>query len=208
MIALVDAATLAPQRSFGKFSGGARHLAIAPNSKWLAVHGLIGIDFFDLGTGERMYRILTSRDATQGRFLGGSAGSDYIAYGTHGFVRRYAPELGVEMAAYRSRNEGTIEQIREPPGPQRVPGHFRPAVSDRMVVRCADHFSQACRSIGRGGVDMRMPAQIEAFGFSGDGKEVLASLSIAAPGAGRSRPATCGSCVVRASAAAVSSTPP
>src|SRR5205085_6601688 len=87
-------------RTFGKVVGGARHAAVSPKSKWLAVHGLIGIDFFDIAAGERLYHLLAPRDAGRGRFFG-SSGSDYIAYGGNGFIRRYAPELGIEIAAYR-----------------------------------------------------------------------------------------------------------
>ena len=173
-IVVLDAETLAPQRSFGKVTGGARHIAVAPNSKWLAVHGIIGIDFFDVRTGERMYRMLTNRDAVRGRFLGGSA-SDYVAYGTHGFVRRYAPELGVEMAAYRNSDAGTIEQLDELPDRS---GFL--TVSDRPSVT---EWSFDAQIISRQhavplvlqGLDMRMPAQIEAFWIAGGGKEVLAA---------------------------------
>ena len=65
-ISVLDSDTLAPQRTFGRLTGGARHLAIAPNAKWLAVHGIIGIDFFDVQTGERMVHMLTGRDAMGG----------------------------------------------------------------------------------------------------------------------------------------------
>jgi hypothetical protein len=86
-ILVLDSATLEPQRTFGKVIGGARHVALSTNSKWLAVHGLIGIDFFDIANGERLYHLLASRDAARGRFFGPS-GSDYIAYGPNGFIRR------------------------------------------------------------------------------------------------------------------------
>src|SRR5205085_9858230 len=54
-------------RTFGKVVGGARHAAVSPKSKWLAVHGLIGIDFFDILAGERLYHLLAPRDAVRGR---------------------------------------------------------------------------------------------------------------------------------------------
>ena len=173
-IAVLDSATLAPQRTFGRVTGGARHIAIAPNSKWLAVHGLIGIDFYDVASGERLYHIGTIRDAVRGRFLTG-AGSDYVAYGTQGFVRRYAPELGVETAAYRNADRGTIDAIVELDDRS---GFL--TVSDLPSVT---EWSFDAQIISRQytvplvlqGMDLRMPAQINAFWISHDGKQVLAA---------------------------------
>ena len=173
-IVVLDAETLATRRTFGKVTGGARHVAIAPSSKWLAVHGLVSLDFFDVQTGERMYRMLTNRDAVRGRFLGSSS-SDYVAYGTHGFVRRYAPALGIEMAGYRNSDAGTIEQLDELADRS---GFL--SVSDRPSVT---EWSFDAQIISRQhvvplvipGLNIDMPAQIEAFGIAGDGKEVLAA---------------------------------
>ena len=173
-VAVLDSDTLVAQRTFGRL-GGARYAAISPNSKWLAVHGVVGIDFFDVGTGERMYRIVAGRDAQRGRFLGGSASSDYIAYGPRGFIRRYVPDLGVELAAYRNADGATVEQVDELADRS---GFL--ATSDRPSVT---EWSFDAQIISRqyavplviNGLDMRMPAQIEAMAIGHDGREVLAS---------------------------------
>src|SRR5262249_51100129 len=126
-------------------------------------------------TGERVNRIVIGQQAARGRFLGGSASSDYIAYGPRGFVRRYVPELGVELAAYRGIDGGTIEQIDELPDRT---GFL--AISDRPSVTewsfdagIVSH--QYAVPLVINGLDMHMPAQIEALAISHDGKEVLAS---------------------------------
>ena len=66
---------------------------MSQDSKLLAIHGVIGIDFFDVKSGERLYHMLASQAAIRGRFFR----TDYVAYGLHGFVRRYSPELGLEL---------------------------------------------------------------------------------------------------------------
>ena len=109
-ILVFDSTTLALQRTFGRVVGGARYLAVSDSGKLLALHGLIGIDFFDLSTYERLYHMLAGSDAARGVFVGGG---DYIAYGPNGFVRRYAPELGIEVGAYRTIDGGTIQQVDE-----------------------------------------------------------------------------------------------
>ena len=173
-IIVLDSETLAAQRKFGKVVGGARHIALASNPQWLAVHGIIGVDFFDVQSGERMTHILVGPDATRGQFLEGP-GKDYMAYGTNGFVRRYAPILGVEMASYRTIDGGSIERIEESPGRK---GFL--TISDRPSVT---EWSFDAQIISRqyavplviNGYDMGIPAQIEAFAITHDGKEVLAS---------------------------------
>ena len=146
-ILVLDSDTLELKRAFGKLAGGAHHLAISPSSKLLAVHGIIGIDFFDIADGERLYHMLASRDAEHGRFFGPS-GSDYIAYGRSGFVRRYAPEFGIEMASYRMTDGGSIDQISRASGPQRLYRDLQPPLGDGVVLRRADHFPAIRRAPG------------------------------------------------------------
>jgi WD40 repeat protein/cytoskeletal protein RodZ len=170
-ILVLDSETLALQRTFGKVVGGARHVAVSPKSQWLAVHGIIGIDFFEVATGERLFHMLTSRDATRGRF---TSGSDYIAYGANGFIRRYAPALGIEMAAYRM-DGGFIDQIHERPDRS---GFV--ALSDRPSATVWSYDSQIISRqyavpLVIQGMDMRMPSPIEAFSIAADRDEVLAS---------------------------------
>ncbi len=50
-IIVLNSETMASQRTFGKVDTGAKHIAISPNSKLLAVHGLLGIDFYDVTSG-------------------------------------------------------------------------------------------------------------------------------------------------------------
>ena len=173
-ILVLDSETLALQRTFGRVVGGARHVAVSPKSRTLAVHGIIGIDFFDIATGERHYHLLASRDARRGRFFGPS-GSDYIAYGPNGFIRRYAPELGVEMGAYRMGDGGSIDQIQELPDRS---GFV--AISNRPSATVWSYDSQIISRqytvpLVIQGMDMRMPSPIDAFSIAADRDEVLAS---------------------------------
>ena len=171
-IRVLSSDTLALQRTFGKVVGGARLLVISADAKVLALHGLIGIDFFDIPAGERLYHVLAPREAARGRFFG-SGGSDYFAYGPSGFVRRYAPELGIQTNAYRT--VGTVEEIDE------LPDHSGfVTISDRPSVTewtfdtetTSKAYSVPLVLLGR---DMRMPAPIEALSIASDRKHVLAS---------------------------------
>jgi len=172
-ILVFDTDTLALQRTFGKFAGGARHLAIASNSKALALHGLIGIDFFDVGAGERLYHIVVGgTDAAHGRFVDGG---DYIAYGPNGFIRRYAPELGIEVGAYRTIDGGAIEQIEELPDRA---GFI--TISDLPSVTSWTFDSQTTSHEYSvpfiiQGKNMGMPAPIDAFSIASDSKHALVS---------------------------------
>jgi len=167
-----DTDMLTLQRTFGKFAGGARYLAISSDSKLLALHGLIGIDFFDLQSGERLYHMVAGSDAAQGRFVGGN---DYIAYGPNGFVRRYAPVLGIEVGAYRTIDGGAIEQIDE------LADHSGfVTISDRPSVTSwtfesettSREYSVPLVLLGR---EMNIPAPTDAFSIASDRKRVLVS---------------------------------
>jgi WD40 repeat protein len=171
-ILVFDSKTLALQRTFGKFTGGARHLAISGDSKLLALHGLIGIDFFELSSGERLYHILVSGDAADGRFVGSN---DYIAFGPNGFVRRYAPTLGIEIGAYRTIDGGAIEQIDE------LADHSGfvtisnlPSVTTWTFETETTSREYTLPLVLQGKVT-GLPAPIEAFSTAGDRSRVLVS---------------------------------
>ena len=90
-------------------------------------------------------------------------------------MRRYAPALGVEMAAYRNSGGGAIVAIEELADRS---GFL--TISDKPSVT---EWSYDAQIISRQhavplvlhGFDMRMPAQITAYWISHDGKEVLAA---------------------------------
>ncbi len=105
---ILDPQTLAVQRTFGSLVGGvARFLAVSSDGKVLALHGRIGLDFVEIATGARVH-VVERGEAVRGKFL---KPWDYIAYGPNGFVRRYSPLLGIELASYRTIDTGSIEQI-------------------------------------------------------------------------------------------------
>ena len=172
----VDSATLAVQRRFGKVTGGARHVAVAPNGKRLAIHGIIGVDFFDVPKGERLFHVVVSREAVHGQFVGG-LGSDYVAFGSNGFVRRYSPELGIELAAYRVVDGGSIEKVVELPDKS---GFL--TLSDRSAITSWTFDS---RNLSRelsvpltvGGRDWGLPIPFDSFGPSLDRRDIVAAYS-------------------------------
>ncbi len=175
-ILVLDGETLALQRTFGKVDTGAQHVAISPNSKFLAVHGLTGIDFYDVPAGERLYKLVadTNADAADGRFLGHASDSDYMAFGPSGRIRSYVPELGTVKASYKTVDGGAIERIEGLPDRT---GFL--TISDRPSVT---HWAFDAQNSSHAysvpfvllGKDQHAPLQISAFAVSANRKDVLA----------------------------------
>jgi WD40 repeat protein len=171
-ILVLDGDTLALQRTFGKLTGGARHIAVSPDAQVIAVHGLTGIDLLDASSGERLHQMAAGRDAVQGRFI---SKSEYMVYGPNGYVRRYSADLGAEIGAYRSIDGGAIDEIDVLPDRS---GFL--AISDRPSVT---HWAFEPRGTTREytvplviqGRAFEMPAMIEASSVASGRSEVVAS---------------------------------
>lgn len=165
--------TLALKRSFGKFAGGASYLAVSRNAKVLALHGVIGIDFFDLQSGDRLnHFVVSGAAAPRGQFI---ASGDYIAYGPEGFIRRYVPELGTVSGNYRTIDGGAIVQIDEfADGGGFVTLSDRPSVTGWTFETETTSREYTVPLVLRG-VDMKMAAPSEAFAVSSDRTRILVS---------------------------------
>ena len=165
--------TLALKRSFGKFAGGAIFAAVSKNAKVLALHGMIGIDFFDLQSGDRLnHFVVAAAVAPRGQFL---ASGDYIAYGPDGFIRRYLPELGTVNGNYRTIDGGAIVQIDE-----LADGSGFVTISDRPSVTSWNFQTETTSReytvpLVLRGVDMKMAAPSDAFAISSDRSRILVS---------------------------------
>jgi WD40 repeat protein len=176
-IIVLDSETLASQRTFGNVDTGAKHIAISPNSKLLAVHGLLGIDFYGVTSGNRLNKVVadTVRDAVAGRFLGGSTDSNYMAFGTSGLVRSYVPELGIVKASYRTIDGGAIEQIEAlPDGTGFLTISDRPSVTSWAfdIQNSSLAYSVPFVLLGK---NQRVPTPMTAFAVAADRKDVLAT---------------------------------
>jgi WD40 repeat protein len=176
-IIVINTETMAAQRTFGNVDTGAKHIAISPNSKLLAVHGLLGIDFYDVTSGDRLNKVVaeTVRDAVAGRFLGGSTDSNYMAFGTSGLARSYVPELGTVKASYRTIDGGAIEQIEAlPDGTGFLTISDRPSVTTWAfdIQNSSLAYSVPFVLLGR---NQRVPTPMTAFAVAQDRKDVLAT---------------------------------
>jgi WD40 repeat protein len=176
-IIVLNSETMASQRTFGNVDTGAKHIAISPNSKLLAVHGLLGIDFYDVTSGDRLTKVVadTVRDAVAGRFLGGSTDSNYMAFGTSGLVRSYVPELGTVKASYRTIDGDAIEQIEGlPDGTGFLTISDRPSVTSWAfdIQNSSLAYSVPFMLLGK---NQRVPTPMTAFAVAPDGMDVLAT---------------------------------
>jgi WD40 repeat protein len=165
--------TLASKRSFGKFAGGALFLTVSRDAKLLALHGVVGIDFFDLQSGERLnHFVLSGAAAPHGQF---TAAGDYIAYGPNGFIRLYVPELGTVSGAYRTIDGGAIVQVDELPDRSGfVTISDRPSVTSWTfeTETTSREYTVPLVFLGK---DMKFPAPSEAFAVSSDRSRILVS---------------------------------
>lgn len=165
--------TLALKRSFGKFAGGAIFLAVSKNARVLALHGVIGIDFFDLQGGDRLnHFVVSGAAAPRGQFI---ASGDYIAYGPSGFIRRYVPELGTVSGNYRTIDGGGIVHIDE-----FADGSGFATISDRPSVTGWTYETETTSReyavpLVLHGMDMKMTAPSDAFAISADRSRILVS---------------------------------
>lgn len=171
----LDSKTLALQRTFGRVFWGAKGMSLSPRWNMLALRGLGGVDFYDIKAGDRVSHVTANFPMVGGRFLGGSTDSDYIGFGSDGSIRRWAPELGTETAAYMTIDGGAIMQLD--PLPDRS-GFL--SVSDRPSIT---NWAYEPRSISKdystplviNGIHLNMQTPINAFDFSTTRNEVTAS---------------------------------
>jgi WD40 repeat protein len=171
-ILVLNAERLALQRTLEKLAGGARHLAVSPDSKAIAVQGLTGIVFLDGSSGERLHQIDPNRDALHGRFI---SNSQYMVYGPNGYVRRYSVDTGGEIGAYRTIDGGAIDEIAI-----RADHSGFLTISDRPSITrwtfeprgTTSEYTVPLMAMGR---DMGIPLAIEASVVAPGRSAVLAS---------------------------------
>ena len=171
----LDSKTLALQRTFGRVSWGAKSMAISPRWNMLALHGRGGIDFYDIKEGDRIYHVTANFPVVGGRFLGGSTNSDYMAYGSDGSIRRWAPELGIETSAYMTIDGGAIERL----DPLKDGSGFL-SISDRPSIT---NWAFETRNISKeystpfviNGMYLNMPTPMGTFDFASSRDEVTAA---------------------------------
>ena len=171
----LDSKTLALQRTFGRVSWGAKSMTISPRWNMLALHGRGGIDFYDIKEGDRIYHVTANFPVVGGRFLGGSTNSDYMAYGSDGSIRRWAPELGIETSAYMTIDGGAIERL----DPLKDGSGFL-SISDRPSIT---NWAFETRNISKeystpfviNGMYLNMPTPMGTFDFASSRDEVTAA---------------------------------
>jgi WD40 repeat protein len=173
----LDSKTLALQRTFGRVSWGAKGMEITQRWNMLALRGLGGIDFYDIKEGDRIYHVTANFPVAGGRFLGGSTDSDYMAYGSDGSIRRWAPELGIETSAYMTIDGGAIQQL----DPLKDRSGFL-SISDRPSIT---NWAFETRNISKeystplvvNGTHLNFPMPMGAFNFASSRGEVTAAYS-------------------------------
>ena len=171
-ILVLDAATLALQREFGRITWGAKALVKSKDHNFLALSGSSGVDFYDTDKFDFIGRLPTV-PLTGGQFIKDS--TYYIGYNNYGTIKQIQPETLNDIASFLTIDGGAITRIDALPDET---GFL--SISDHpSITHWAYYVGQIAKTLAipwrLKNLDPKRPAPIHASDFLQTSNSVVAA---------------------------------